>query len=89
MDINNTTKPIVHSTVAVIFFQFNLAHHALVTDSLLPRIPTPRMVSWQHGNEGTIILNVDESALTNQGKADYGGLFRSMNVVLNLASFEV
>lgn len=34
------------------------------------------MVSWQHGDEDTIILNVDGSALNNSGKANYGGLIR-------------
>jgi ribonuclease HI len=34
------------------------------------------MVSWQREDEDTMILNVDENALTNPGKAGYGGLIR-------------
>jgi len=59
-----------------IFSQLHLAHKAFGTDSLVTPIPTPRMVSWQHGDEDTIILNVDGSALNNPGKAGYGGLMR-------------
>jgi hypothetical protein len=33
-------------------------------------------VSWQHGDEDTIILNVDGSALNNSEKVGYGGLIR-------------
>jgi len=32
------------------------------------------MVSWQHGDEDTIILNFDGRDLKNPGKSGYGGL---------------
>jgi len=66
----------MHSTVVTIFSQHHLAHEAFGTNSLDTRTHTPRMVSWQHGDEGTVILNVDGSALTNTRKAGYGGLIR-------------
>jgi len=37
------------------------------------------MVSWQHGDEDTMILNVDGNTLTNPGKTGYGGLIRKHN----------
>ena len=45
--------PYMHSSVATIFFQLNLAHKAFGTDPLVTPIPTQRLVSWQHGDEGT------------------------------------
>ena len=68
--------PDKHSTVPTIFFQLHLAYKSFGTDSLVTHISTPRMVSLQHGDEDTIILNVDGSALNNPGKAGYGGLIR-------------
>jgi hypothetical protein len=44
----------MHSTVATIFSQLHLAHKAFGTNSLVPPIPTPRMVSWKHGDEDIV-----------------------------------
>ena len=50
-------------------------------------ILTPKMVSWQHGDEDTMILNVDGSALTNPGKAGFGGLIRKHDGSFQLGFF--
>jgi len=77
----------MHSTVVTIFFQDHLAHQAFGTNSLETLTHTPRMVSWQHGDEDTMILNVDGSALTNPGKAGYGGLIRKHDGSFQLGFF--
>jgi len=36
-------------------------------------------VCWQHDDNDTMVLNVDDIALTNLGKARYGGLVRNFD----------
>ena len=42
-------------------------------------------VCWQHGDNDTMVLNVDDNALTNPGKAGYGGLVRNFEGKFQLA----
>jgi len=48
----------------------------LNTDRYLVVRPTHE-VCWQHGDNDTMVLNVDGDALTNPGKAGYGGLVKN------------
>jgi len=64
----------MHSTITTIFSQHHLAHQAFGTNFLDTRTNAPRMVSWQNGDEDTMIFNVDGSALTDRGKTSYGSL---------------
>jgi hypothetical protein len=78
----------MHSTVVNIFSQHHLAHQDFGTNSLDTCTHTPRMVSLQHGDKDTMILNVDGSALTNPGKAGYGGLIRKHDGSFQLGFFD-
>jgi hypothetical protein len=80
-------QPNMHSMVVTIFSQHHLAHQAFGTNSLETRTHTSRMVSWQHGDEDTMILNVDGSALKNPGKAGYGGPIRKHDGSFQLGFF--
>jgi len=57
-----------------IFSQLHISHRAFGSLSSPSSAQTPREVCWQHGDNDTLVLNVDGSALTNPGQAGYGGI---------------
>jgi len=60
----------LHSLYTYLFF----SRIIFMPPHVFSYILTPKMVSWQHGDEDTIIFNIDGSVLTNLKKMGYGGL---------------
>ncbi|XP_024630775.1 uncharacterized protein [Medicago truncatula] len=78
----------MNSTIATISSQLQLTHQAFGNSPSVSHILTPKMVTWQHGDEDTMILNVDGSALANLGKVGYGGLISKHDGNFQLGFFE-
>jgi len=78
----------MHLRIATMYSQLQLTHQAFGIDPSTTHILAPKMVSWQHGDDDTMILNVDGSALTNPGKVGHGGLIRKHDDSFQLGFFE-
>lgn len=48
----------------------------MIRESTQEQTP-PRTIAWQRPKATSVVLNVDGSALTNPGKAGFGGLVRN------------
>jgi len=73
------TQSVTTSNVASIFSQLHISHRAFGSLSSPSSTQTPREVCWQHGDNDTLVRNVEGSALTNPGQAGYGGIVRNFD----------
>jgi len=70
-------QPIVSTTVSAVYAQLQVSQSAFNNTISTALVRPTHEVCWQHGNNDTMVLNVDGSALTNPGKGGYGGLVRN------------
>ena len=68
---------IVSTTVSAVYAQLQVSQSTFNNTISTALVRPTHKVCWQHGDNDTMVLNVDGSALTNPGKAGYGGLVRN------------
>lgn len=59
------------------FYFIFFKQRGLGNSNLSPSPRCPIEVSWQHGDNYTLVLNVDGSVITNPGRTSYGCLVRN------------
>ena len=62
-------QPIVSTTVSAVYAQLQVLQRAFNNTISTALVRPTHEVCWQHGDNDTMVLNVDCSALTNPGKA--------------------
>ncbi|XP_073219730.1 uncharacterized protein [Cicer arietinum] len=70
------THPIRYHIVIAIFPQLHVAHKALGNSSSHPYRPILEM-SWTKVDVDTMVLSVDDNALTNSWKTSFGGMVQN------------
>jgi len=70
-------QPIVSTTVSIVYAQLQVSQRAFEKTISTALVRPTQEVCWQHGDNDTMVLIVDGSALTNPRKAGYGGLVRN------------
>jgi hypothetical protein len=73
----NGIQPIVSTTVSTFYSQLQVSQRAFDNTISTALVRPSHEVCWQHGDNDTMVLNVNGSALTNPGKAGYGRLVRN------------
>jgi hypothetical protein len=77
-------QSIVSTTISVVYAQLQVSQQTFDNTISTALVRPSHEVCWQHGDNYTMVLN---SALTNLGKARYGGLVRNFEGKLQFAFY--